>query len=162
MRYRLDFFTVTAICASVLDALTTFCFIVTGTGSEMNTALSPLIEHSLAWIFIYILSRPLIIPLLPDLSRLVFAVYFLTVCLVFAINNFWGIVNGDYFATRILGFHGVHALACVTSALAYSYHCVANFVTLTDWIRNTIWLFVFNGLFAAIEWVFVWIGSLLG
>ena len=161
MRYQLDFFTVTAICAAALDALTTCCFIVTGAGSEMNSTLSPLIEHSLVWIFFYILCRPLIIPLLPDLSRVVFAVFFSTVCLVFAANNFGGLFNGDYFATRIIGFEGVIALGYLMATVAYAYHCIVNFSTLKDWIRNTIWMFGFVVLFSVIEWGFVGMGSLI-
>ena len=160
LRYRLDFFPVMAIITALLDALTTFWFVANGSGVEMNAVLAPLIQHSVVWIFIYIFARPLIIPLLPDLSRIVIAVFFFTVSLIFGASNLSCILLGDYFATRLFRFYGVLAFSAAMAFAAYLYQCI-KLIGSGNWAFNTILLLVFVASFIAIEYVFFAIGRLV-
>ena len=159
LRYRLDVITSLAIAAAFFDALTTLGFIVTGTGVELNTTLSPLIQKSVAWIFIYLLCGPLIYPLLPRLSRNVLAIYSLTASLIFATSNLSGICLGDFFATRVLGYKGIVVIAITFATLSFVYLSATTFESTSEWIRHTCWLLLCVAVCGAVEGLFIVIAS---
>ena len=83
----------------------------------MNPILAPLIRHSLIWIPIYLLCHPLLVPLLPEICRFGFGVYFGLAGLLFGANNLAGIFYGRYFLMEVFGFRALQG-ACVLFAIA--------------------------------------------
>jgi hypothetical protein len=101
---------------AILDTWTTWLVVSRYFGFEMNPALAPLIRHSLIWIPVYLLCRPLLVPLLPEICRLAFGVYFGLTGLLFGANNLSGILYRRYFLMDMFGFQGPH-VACVLIAI---------------------------------------------
>jgi hypothetical protein len=102
--YRVDLVVVIMFAGSILDAWTTWVFASRPYGFEQNPTLAPLLRHSLMWIPIYLLCPPLMVPLLPEVCRLGFTVYFGFAGFVFGVNNLSGIFYGRYFLIDLLGF----------------------------------------------------------
>lgn len=101
---------------AILDAWTTWIVISRHYGFELNPILAPLIRHSLIWIPIYLLCRPLLVPLLPEICRFGFGVYFGLTGLLFGANNLTGIFYGRYFLMEAFGFPAVQG-TCVLLAI---------------------------------------------
>ena len=101
----------------ILDTLTTWVMVSQHRGFEQNPILFPLIRHSLIWIPIYLLCRPLLVPFVPELCRSAFSVYFGLDGLTGGVNNLTGILYGRYFLMDTFGFPVVQG-ASVTIAVA--------------------------------------------
>ena len=101
---------------TILDTWTTWVDASRHYGFEQNPTLAPLIRHSLIWIPIYLLCRPVLVPLLPEICRFGFGVYFGFAGLVFGANNLAGIFYGRYFLIEALGFPVLQA-TCVLFAI---------------------------------------------
>jgi hypothetical protein len=124
--YRLDALTFAAIAAAALDAWTTYYFLAHNLGVEKNAVLALLAQHSLAWVPVFIMSRPLFIPFLPEVCRQTFAVFFLTVGLLFGLNNLGGIFAGSYFIVDIFSFASVIISGLFFGALTFVFQLVTN------------------------------------
>src|SRR5262245_22824365 len=74
--YRVDWVTGIMLAGSILDVCSTWVVVSRPHGFELNPVLGPLIRHSLVWIPIYLLCRPLLVPLLPEMCRLGFGIFF--------------------------------------------------------------------------------------
>src|SRR5689334_16248839 len=92
---------------TIFDTWTTWVVVSRHYGVELNPVLAPLIRHSLVWIPIVLLSLPLLVPLLPEICRFVFGVYFGVAGLLFGANNLGGILYGRYFLVDMFGFPAV-------------------------------------------------------
>jgi hypothetical protein len=101
---------------AVLDAGTTWVFVSKHYGFEQNPILAPLVRGSLIWIPIYLLCHPLLVPLVPEICGLGFAVYFSLVGLTFGANNLAGIFYGRFFLVEVVGYEALHA-ACALVAI---------------------------------------------
>lgn len=101
---------------TLLDVWTTWITVSRHHGFEMNPSLAPLIRHSLIWIPIYFLCRPLLVPLLPEMCRFGFGVYFGFAGLLFGVNNFAGIFFRRHFLVNTFGFPALQG-ACVVFAI---------------------------------------------
>ncbi len=101
-----------------LDLWTTWLVISGHYGIETNPVLAPLIRHSLIWIPIYLLSRPLLVPFLPEMCRIAFALYFAATGFLFGINNLAGVLSGDYFLVSIFGGPAVDS-GCALLAVVF-------------------------------------------
>jgi hypothetical protein len=101
---------------AILDAWTTWIVVSRRHGFELNPTLAPLIRHSLIWIPIYLLCRPLLVPLVPECCRPAFGVYFGLTGLLGGANNLAGILCGRYFLMEAFGFQAPH-VACALIAI---------------------------------------------
>lgn len=114
--YRIDLVVVGMFAGVLLDTWTTWAFASQHRGFEQNPILAPLIRHSLIWIPIYLLCRPLLVLLLPELSRFGFGVYFGLGGLLFGTNNLAGSFYGRYFLMEAFGFQVLQG-ACILFAI---------------------------------------------
>ena len=142
--YRLDALTIAAIAAASLDAWTTYYFISHSLGVETNPILAPLAPHSLIWIPIFLLAKPLLIPAMPDVCRQSFATGFLAGGLIFGMNNLCGIYAGKYILVDRFGFPAITAVCMVLGTIAFGYQLVA---------KNTGRAWVLRSLAIAIGWI---------
>jgi hypothetical protein len=142
---------------TILDTWTTWVFVSRHYGFEMNPILAPLIRHSLIWIPIYLLCRPLLVPFLPEICRLAFAVYFGLGGLLFGSNNLSGILYGRYFLMDVVSFpvaQGTCVLVAITAFIWMLWRRVGNaqerkqhIITALRWIG--IFMLLELGFFAA-------------
>lgn len=109
----------TMLAAATFDTSTTWLVISGNHGVETNPTLAPLIQHSLIWIPIYLLSRPLLVPFLPPLCRFTFALYFALAGLLFGANNLAGLLTGRYFLVDTLGFPASQAICVLLPATLF-------------------------------------------
>jgi hypothetical protein len=118
LAYAVDGLVLGMLAATLLDVLTTYLDSSLKLAFEMNPVLAPLIRHSLVWIPIYLLVRPLLVPLLPEIPRRAFAFYFFANGLLFGLNNLGGILFHHYFIIHTFGFWIPEGL-CVFSAFGF-------------------------------------------
>jgi hypothetical protein len=158
--HRLDAYTLTAILAAALDAWTTGYFLVHRLGVETNPILAPLVRHSLVWIPIVLLSRPLLIPLLPDVCRQAFAVFYITTGTLFAINNASGILAGSYFLVEVFSFESVIIAGLMFGVITFAGYLLVRKGQPTA-ARAVAQALVWIAIFAAFDGIFALIGHSL-
>ncbi len=148
------------IAATLLDVVTTWVIISNSYGFEANPVLAPLVRHSLFWIPVYLLCRPLLLPLLPCLCRFGFVTYFGISSLLFGVNNLSGILWGHYFLMDNFGLAPVEA-ACALMATAVF---ISKLWKVTPDIQgrrlNILVALFWIGIFALIELGFFAVGQL--
>ena len=110
-RYVIDGLVVAMLAAALLDTATTWFALSHRLGNEGNHLAAVLFRHSAFWIPVYLLSRPLLVPLLPKLSRRAFAVFLLTDQLLAGINNLGGILFHRYVIAEFFGIIVVRGLS---------------------------------------------------
>ena len=117
--YRLDWLVWAAIGASLLDSISICIFQSKGTGAIGDLILAPLAAHSLAWIPIYRLAVPLLIPMMPNVCRQSFAVFYLSVGVVFCVNNLSGHYLGTFVFVDSVGLYPTLAICFVLGFLTF-------------------------------------------
>jgi hypothetical protein len=144
----------------ILDTLTTWAFVSQHRGFEQNPILAPLTRHSLIWIPIYLLCRPLLVPLLPDLCRFGFGVYFGLAGLLFGANNLAGSFFGRYFLVEMFGFQALQG-ACILFAIVVFIWAVCRHASTTQERKRHIMVgLCWIGVFVLIELGFLAAGRL--
>ena len=103
----------------ILDVLTTWTMVSQHRGFEQNPVLFPLIRHSLIWIPIYLLCRPMFVPFLPALCRSAFSIYFGLDGLAGGVNNLTGILYGRYFLMDTFGFPALQATSILIAVAVF-------------------------------------------
>lgn len=146
---------------SILDAWTTWVVISRQYGFEMNPILAPLIRHSLIWIPIYLLSHPLLVPLLPECCRLAFAVYFGLAGLLFGANNLAGILYGRYFLMEAFGFQAPHVACALIAILVFIWTLWRRASNAQERKQHILTALRWLGIFALLELGFFAAGRLL-
>lgn len=117
--YRLDALTGAMLAATALDAWTTYYFLSHGLGVEMNPVLAPLVQQSLVWVPVYLLTPTLLVPAMPEVCRQSFAVFYLAIGLLFSINNLGGIYAGSFALVDSVGFQAIRGFGLFLGALAF-------------------------------------------
>ena len=117
LAYSVDGWVLGMFAAALLDVVTTYYFVSRKLGFETNPVAGSLFRKSWAWIPVYVLLRPLLVPLLPEIPRRAFAVYYPGVALLGGMNNLGGILFHHYFIIDTFGFR-IPMAFCV-SAVRY-------------------------------------------
>lgn len=117
--YRIDRFAMAAILASLLDSISIGLILIYGTGVIGDPILGPLAAHSLFWIPIYRLAVPLLIPLMPQVCRQSFAIFYLAVGVLFSVNNFSGHFIGWFVFVETIGLYVSLAICFVPAIQAF-------------------------------------------
>ena len=94
----------------MLDSATTCVFISQNRGVELNPVLGALSQLSLAWVPIYLICRPLLVPLAPSSCRWSFCIYFGLNGLLSGLNNIDGIYTGRFFLSETIGYPALQAI----------------------------------------------------
>jgi hypothetical protein len=115
--YKVDLVVLGMFAGVLLDTVTTWVMVFRHRGFEQNPILAPLIRHSLVWIPIYLLCRPLLVPFLPAHCRPAFGVFYGFEGLAFGVNNLAGILYHHYFLVDRSGYTDTE-WACVMVAVA--------------------------------------------
>jgi hypothetical protein len=150
---QLDALTFAAIVAASLDTWTTYYFIAHRLGIEKNANLALLAEHSLLWIPIVILSPPLLIPILPEVCRQSFAAFYLTLGLLFGLNNLAGIYAGRYILVDVFSFESVVISALFAGAAMLVYQLATNPIQ-RSLARSAAILAAWIAVFVSLDFVF--------
>jgi hypothetical protein len=115
--YKVDLVVLGMFTGVLLDTMTTWFMVLRHRGFEQNPILAPLIRHSLIWIPIYLMCRPLLVPFLPAQCRSSFGIFYGFEGLLFGINNLAGILYHHYFLVDRFGYSELE-WTCVTIAVA--------------------------------------------
>ena len=105
--------------AALLDTVTTWFVLSHRLGSEGNHIAAVLFRHSAFWIPVFLLIRPSLVPLLPEIPRRTFAVFFLTLQLLAGLNNLGGILFHRYLIAEYLGRSFVYGVSLSLSAWVF-------------------------------------------
>ena len=148
-RYHLNGLTLAMLAAALLDTATTSYFLSTGVGYEANPVLAPLASVSLWWVPTYLLLRPLVTPLMPDVSRQTFAVSQCLIGTLCGLNNLSGIFLDYYFIVDNVGFIGPGIIAVICGCCIWSWltrrRLRAGQGRLGQYVRSTVlWLAIFG------------------
>lgn len=146
VEWRLDWTSVAAIMATLLDVVTTVTFIVKRAGYEANEVLAPLIEHSILWIPLYLLSKPSLILLMPNVSRQTVATFFITIGLLAGTNNLSGLLFGNYFIVGAIGIGGISVIGIVLAGVVFVVQLDKNWHDRARVLRSLVIWFVGLGL----------------
>ncbi len=157
--YRVDLVTAAMFAGALLDTWTTWVFVSRQHGFEQNPTLALLIRHSLIWIPVYLLCRPLLVPLLPEICRFGFGVYFGFMGLLFGTNNLGGIFHGHYFLDTI-GFPTAQGI-CLLLGVAVFVWKAWKAGGAGEWKRSIMTGLGWTGVFVLIELAFFAAGILL-
>jgi hypothetical protein len=145
--YRLDPLVIAMFAGVLLDTGTTWYFVSHHCGVEKNPTLAPLIRHSLIWIPIYLLCRPLMVPFIPDICRFAFSIYFGLQGLSFGLNNLSGILCGRYFLVDQVGSPAVHGVVLLFSIIIFVWRLSETANNEQDWQPQLLvglrWLAIF-------------------
>jgi hypothetical protein len=146
-RYHLDPLVLVMFAAVILDTCTTWFFVSHHCGVEKNPTLAPLVRHSLIWIPIYLLCRPLMVPFIPDTCRFAFSIYFGLQGLLFGLNNLSGILCGRYFLVDQVGSPAVHGACLLFSITVFIWRFSETANNEQDWqpqlLAGLRWLAIF-------------------
>ncbi|WP_146394817.1 hypothetical protein [Planctomycetes bacterium CA13] len=157
VKFRFDLLIIAVLAVALLDTVTTYYFVAHDLGIELNQILAPLTSNSLLWIPVYIVLPKLLVAVMPTPCRQAFAIYFLTVCGTFTINNFVGICGGPYFLDTI-GPRIVQVGATVLASFCFFAHLKferKNHTLKMQSVKTAVyWIFTFS----AIEGAFVMLG----
>jgi hypothetical protein len=134
--FRLDWLTLAAFVASLMDAVAIWIFFSNGTGMIGDRILAPLASKSPVWIPIYRLAVPMLIPVMPQTCRQSFAVFYLATGVAFSINNFSGHFLGKFVFLDSIGLLPTGA-ACFVFAIVAFYLGVMHSRNVTRSLRNT-------------------------
>jgi hypothetical protein len=146
---------------SILDTWTTWVVVSRHYGYEMNPTLAPLIPHSLIWIPIYLLSRPLLVPLLPEICRFGFCVYFGLTGLLGGANNLAGILYGRFFLMDTFGFQMPQVAYALIAIIVFIWMLWRRVGNAQERKRQIITALRWIGIFVLIELGFFAAGRLL-
>lgn len=119
--YRVDWMIIGMIAAALIDISTTYYIVSLNLGIEANPVLAPLLRHSLVWIPVFGLIRPLLVPLLPNIPRRAVASYLLVAHLSGGFNNLAGIFFHNFFIINTLGYW-IPLLSCYLIGLLVFIH----------------------------------------
>ena len=142
------------LAATALDVWTTYYVLSHGLGVEMNPVLGPLVQRSLIWVPVYLLTNPLLIPAMPDVCRQSFAVFYLAIGLLFSINNLCGIYAGNSVLVDCVGFQAVRGLALLLGALTFAVRLANPSAAKLSAVRSTVILLGWIAVLSVIEWLF--------
>lgn len=115
--YRVDLWAIAAICAAIINATSIWIFFSSGTGAILEPILTPLAHHSVAWIPVYSLAVPLLIPFMPNTARETIAALFVATGMIFGTNNLCGHFLGRFIFVDNFGLYPTFA-CCVLIAVA--------------------------------------------
>jgi hypothetical protein len=160
-KYRLNLLTSCMICAAGLDVCTTCIFLAYKLGTEMNLVLAPLANHSLAWVPIYLLSRPLLVPFMPEPCKTSFATLFLIAGLTFGINNLSGITTGYFAVVQTIGMEPANATAVLISIGVFFLQLRKTLSTRRESVCSIVVFLLWIGIFLLMEVAYLLIGQLL-
>ena len=138
--YRLDWLVSSAIAFTVLVSYGTYLVQSNGTGVIVDPILSRLVAHSVIWIPIYRLGSPILLPLMPDVARQTYGVLFLSIGVLFSINNLSGHYFGNFVFVDNLGFFPTVGFCFGLALIVFCLRSVASGNVLRS-LRNTaFWL----------------------
>lgn len=121
LAYRADGMVIGMLAAAFLDISTTYYVVSLNLGIEANPVLAPLLRHSLVWIPVFGLIRPLLIPFLPKIPRRTVASYFLAAHLIGGFNNLAGILFHNFFIFNIFEYWMPLLFCCLIGFLVFMY-----------------------------------------
>ncbi|KAA5536082.1 hypothetical protein FYK55_28215 [Roseiconus nitratireducens] len=122
--YRVDLWAATTFLATLLNASSIWIFFTNGTGAILEPILTPLAQQSALWIPVYCFAVPLLIPFMPDTVRQTFAALFISVGLIFGINNLCGHFLGAFVFVNTFGWYQT-VVCCLVIALLVFAQCVS-------------------------------------
>ena len=155
--FRLDGLTVAALTACLVDAVSIWIFFANGTGIIADRILAPLAASSAAWIPIYRLAVPVLIPVMPQTCRQSFAVFCLTSGIGFSINNLSGHFWGDFVLLSHVGLFETGAIFFAFGLVAFCFG-VFRFGNFARSLCNTV---VWIGFAMLVQLAFYFIGHAL-
>lgn len=142
----------------VLDVWTTWIFAAHHHGFEQNPVLAPLMRHSLIWIPIYLLCRPLLVPLLPELCRFAFSAYFGFDGLSAGVNNLTGILCGRYFLVDTFGFSALQCASVLIAVTVFVWGLWMRASNVQERKRHVMIASCWIGFFLLLELIFFTVG----
>ncbi len=151
--YRVDWLVLAAIVVSFLDSITICVFHTSRTGVITDPILAPLANHSLAWIPVYRLAVPLLIPIMPNVCRQSFAVFYLFVGLLFGINNLSGHYLGRFVFVDSIGLYPTVGICFLFASLAFCVRLASSRNTAQSFGNTAAWLVLavmLQGIFFAV------------
>jgi hypothetical protein len=141
--------------ATILDVWTTWALVSRNYGVELNPTLAPMIRHSLIWIPIYLLCHPLLVRLLPEMSRFGFGVYFAFAGLLFGLNNLAGILYGRYFLIETFGFPASQGICMSFGIAVFIWKLRGHASNAQEKKRHVMTALCWIGIFVLLELVFL-------
>ncbi len=100
---RFDWLTVAALAVSILSTIAIYLYHTSGTGVIGDPVLFRLAEHSIAWIPIYRMAMPLLIPLMSSRCRRTYGVFFLALGIPVSANDLLGHFHGIHLESMFFG-----------------------------------------------------------
>jgi len=158
--YRIDLAVIGMFAGVILDTLTTWAMVSNHRGFEQNPILVPLIRHSVIWIPIYLLCRPLLVPLLPELCRSAFSVYFGFDGLSGGVNNLTGILYGRYLLVDTFGFPALQVASVLIAITVFIWGLWRHASNAQERKHHVITGLCWIGIFVLLELVFFAVGRL--
>lgn len=143
------------VAAAILDTATTYYGLSRLPTTEANPVLSPLLKSSFVWLPVYCLVRPLLVPMLPDVARRTFGLFFLVAHLYGGINNSLVIFVRHFSLVDVFGYWGPLILCYVGIAGFFAWQLVRR--PKDRWFQFG-WSAVALAAFALIEGVFYLLG----
>ena len=116
--YHVDGWVLAMFAVKLLDVVTTYLLSALRLGFEMNPVCAALMRHSLLWSPVYLMAFPLVVPLLPEIPRRAFVLYFLASGLMAGLNNLGGILFHHFFIIDTFGFWMPEGF-CVAGAFVF-------------------------------------------
>lgn len=122
LTYTIDLAVVLLFIAVSLDIISTIIFLGLDAGKETNATLGKLIDISIWFVPIYLLTIEVIfVPFLSRLLRHTFCYTFAFLSMVLAVNNFSLIIFGSAVIINLMGFMGVVMMATLFGLTLFGY-----------------------------------------